>query len=799
MYLRCLFGLICLSLLAYGCAGPISATMPGALTTTLPWKYADLRRIDPIDSRQPTQELVAAYSRLDEDNLDLRFDLLELAEVPDFDLYLAFDLLPGGETSLPIQAKPGFGWEALYKIPAYGDIEVTLGKAAKPLSDSFAKIPSAPGGPALDSPGLRLRRDPRMDSLSISLLRASLADLYPAHSTSVQTWLTPPGRTDVVDGMGPFPLNAPPPAPAQVLLAFWNSLPAYTPLQALRRWDGAHTGPLGGRHGLLHLLRAARQTNSPLFLLDLNQPTSLSTLEFFDQANLVQQMEISGQLDLPRVVPGLPPANGELQAPEWALAHMIEINKQAAIDSGHTASSGWFIPGGLPDLAVLAKTVTGHGRQIAFMADGIFSSRNDSGEIRFTRPIGWQNWMILPVPGMNQDAVIETQVDRDGLTLETKAALVETALAAAHSPPGAAPLLVLGGDLPASAWGNPEIARNAMVYIRDHPWMRLLASDDLARLAPGVPLAVDDSTFNPSSTWQPTWLEELRSTSDNPLGLAAWQALHALFAPTFPSSNKLAELRKSYAGQIAVLLAGARWAEHPTPQAGCSSDLDGDGQSECLLASDRVLAVFEKENGGGLAYLFIRDPNGDPHQIISPSSLLITGQSPADSWDFAAGLLADPDTLPGAFFSSNTSLDSEPVLDPKSDSLHFYAQSGKIKKVIRLLDDGIEVSIKDFSGDAAPLSLPIILDPWLRFETGWTERCKSSLDGHTWRWACSGIEVEVQCNVPLTAMNSIDGSEGLNRPENPDQDVLPEQRLSFPLALAKMPASEDLNCTIRLR
>ena len=40
------------------------------------------------------------------------------------------------------------------------------------------------------------------------------------------------------------------PTPAYLLLAFWDTLPASTPIQLLRRWDGAHTGPYGQRHGL---------------------------------------------------------------------------------------------------------------------------------------------------------------------------------------------------------------------------------------------------------------------------------------------------------------------------------------------------------------------------------------------------------------------------------------------------------------------------------------------------------------------------------------------------------------------
>ena len=47
-------------------------------------------------------------------------------------------------------------------------------------------------------------------------------------------------------------------------MVFWNTLPSATPAQTLRRWDGAHTGPMGGKHGLSVLLQAAASQGVPL-------------------------------------------------------------------------------------------------------------------------------------------------------------------------------------------------------------------------------------------------------------------------------------------------------------------------------------------------------------------------------------------------------------------------------------------------------------------------------------------------------------------------------------------------------
>ena len=790
----------CLCLLVTSCLGSASPTETADATRSPGWDYTDLRLLDPLDSDLPTHELIAGYSRWDAGNLHLRLDMLELAEAPDFDLYLAFDLLPGGETSLPIQANLGLAWEALFKIAAQGKIELTLANSTTLQTGPLARADFKPPSNVLRSPGLRLQRDPLLDTLVISFNRSSLGGFNPIPGASVQVWLTPAGGTTAVDTLGPLRLNSPPPAPAQVLLTFWNSLPAYTSLQALRRWDGAHTGPLGGRHGLLHLLRAARQSDTPLFLLDLNQPAGLSALDLLDQENLIQEMSESGLLGLPQVLAGFPASLEAGQLPGWALARLIVENHQAAVNFGRTNMSGWFIPGGLAQLRTLAEIQSGHARQTAFLAAETASEKNEPDPFKFSQPTSWQNWLILPIPGYDQAAAPKSQVDQDGPTLAVRRALVETALTSAQSPPGTAPVLVLGGDLPASAWGNPQIARSTLRYLHSHPWVRLLGPADLNNLTPSMSLPLNGLIPEPVFQTQPAWLEGLRVAPNNPIGASAWQAFQAIYAPTFPASPALVKLRQHYAGQIGMLLAAARWADNPVEQAGCTFDLDMDGQAECLLASKQVLAIFEQTRGGGLTYLFIRDQSGDTHQVIAPSSILINGQSPAENWDLKSGLAADPETLPGAFFNPGISRDFPLEIEYHPGRLLLREKNTQIEKAFRLLPDGIAVSVTNLSSQAAPLLLPINLDPWLRFEPGWAQRCHSSLEGQTWRWGCrQDSVVEVRSSAPIQPAAFNTRFELLHTPEDPNQDVLPGQRLPFPLAVVQFQAGQDITCTIRLR
>jgi hypothetical protein len=79
--------------------------------------------LDPDNADQPTQDLLAVYTRRAGDALEIRLDLLEHAAIPDYDLYLALDTRPGGGRSLPIEAQTGLDWDTLLVIPASGEMQ----------------------------------------------------------------------------------------------------------------------------------------------------------------------------------------------------------------------------------------------------------------------------------------------------------------------------------------------------------------------------------------------------------------------------------------------------------------------------------------------------------------------------------------------------------------------------------------------------------------------------------------------------------------------------------------------------
>jgi len=241
-----------------------------SLSINTSWARADLRLLDPPDALLPAQDIIAAYTRtvikgkippfnnslsmnLDQE-VQIRLDFLDLTIQNQFDIYLAFDHQPGGVSEWPWGSDTQIAWDTLVLLPASGRIQAwdIYHRDVKNLS-------------------IRAIRNPILDTVEIRLDARGLPGLNAGYHVQIIT--TPSGKTEIVDQLAPFHSNDTPPKPAQVLLAFWNSLPANTPAQALRRWDGAHTGPLGGRHGLYNLLRSAHSHKIPLALLDLNPPS----------------------------------------------------------------------------------------------------------------------------------------------------------------------------------------------------------------------------------------------------------------------------------------------------------------------------------------------------------------------------------------------------------------------------------------------------------------------------------------------------------------------------------------------
>ena len=770
IYFRYLPLAICLLILT-ACAPELPPVTPSN-----PWAYADLHALDPPEAANPELDLIAAYTRYAGSDLQIRFDLLEETLPPRFDLYLALDIRPGGTHRLPLDIESSLAWDTLLFLPAAGNPQAYL----PDLNPSWS-----PGKDLFPTRGdliPRFIRLPWIDSVVVSLNRAPLGKID--RGFRLQAFITSPGSTQPADTIGPISSNALPPGQAQVLLAFWNSFPAYTPAQALRRWDGAHTGPYGERHGLHVLLQQVRRYKVPVALLDLKTWASLSALEYTGGMPMVRNLAEEGLLILPDALPGSPDLpNFPKGLPTWAAARAASDSRQVALRFGLPASQLLYAPQLPPEPL--------------------------GGYIRFFTipdpdlPAGWPRETLLPIPlfpNADQPApsgsTTSDGATSDGLALPVRLTLLESALNNQHSTRAGSGLL-LGGNLYGSAFGDPQAAEASLAYLAAHPWIRPMTADDLLtakvateRLVARNPVGASSSLVSPLLTQ----ITEPNAEKGNPLELAAWQAALSLYAPLPPESPDLPALRASYRGQIYKILTAARWVEQPSPQVNCQVDVDLDGLPECVLASDRVFSIFELA-GGRLIDLFVLRYDG-VHQLIAPTTQFIVGLADPSTWELTYGDGADQAAVPGAFADHPPPWEIyTSVLDP--GKIRFISPDRSVVKTFSLLDSGLRIDY--VTSRPLTLQLPLALDPWIRFEPGWGEYYTGSVteEGYTWSLGPE-LHLLVRTNLPFNTYPFNESHPMFRRVEDPNYAYPPGHYLPFPVSLVEIQGSRNFTIEIKL-
>lgn len=780
-----------------GCR-PLQTASPDA-----PWEYTDLRALAPAGEGLPSLDIIALYTRAAGPDLQIRLDLLDLSPAPDSDLFLALDWIPGGSRALPLEAQADLEWDALLALPAFGQPYVLVPQAQP--AEEFTPFPALIP---------RITRLPWQDTIVVSFNPVPLPGIE--RGFSVQAFIAPAGQAVPADSLGPLRSDARPPGRTPVLLAFWNAFPGYTPAQALRRWDGAHTGPFGGRHGLHVLLQAARRWRVPLALLDLKTPESLSALDYLDGLGLVHDLEGQDLLILPDALPGSPSLVPSAEAfPGWMVARAARESRQAGLDFSLPASPILYSP----SLELLASASPAEGLPpYTWIVAPLPEPQADA------QPLRWKTSRLLPLP----PAESEQQATPDGLSLKLRLALLANALAAGQ---GQETLLVLGGDLVESAWGEPQSARASLQYLAAHPWIQpygkadLLALRPLTRLESGsppsavapfsqsgrgsvgspgnaevVPLFITEASSE--NLQVPVRLiEQLAMAHNSPafeptLSRAAWQAYRALFAPLPPEHPLLPALRAGYTFIPRLLLEAANWAAKPEPRSGCDLDLGLEGRAGCLLSSERVFSAYDPL-GGRLLALFVYSPDRKIHQLVAPTSQFIVGFGDPSTWDPTAGPGAEPAGLHGAFADAQPPWEMY-LAGPGPHDLAFTSPGGRLAKTFILLENGLRVEYR-ISGDAHRVQIPIALDPWERFTPSWGERYEESGSDQDWVWRLEGgPQVEVRTSAALRAALFSDSRMQLRKVEDPNFPYPPGHYLPFSLAVIEAQAIEDFFLEITL-
>jgi hypothetical protein len=746
--------LAAIAALLSGCSlAPVKSTRQIPHQTS--WSYADLRLLDPADAPEAAHDLLAVYlsrpAGRQSPIIDIRLDFLELSIRNQPDVYIALDYTNGGGSQLHLPARTDLAWDALLFLPAAGEINAV---------DSWNQpIPGLP---------VRVIRDAELDSLDIRMDASALfsyAGSITLPEFKMQVFINPAGSHHVSDTSAIARSFDPPPDPANLLLAFWNTYPAYTPAQSLRRWDGAHTGPLGGRHGLSNLLRTADNSDIPVVLMDLKYPAWLSALDYGGDLEMVKHLISQGSIFLPEV---LPPVDDT----SWH-QYSAKLTRQF-------------------DLPTADYAYTQSYNHITDDYSLLFFPFAQSSPVTTIRTHDGQRQLPLPILPESQSSL---QPDLNGLSVEQRRWLIDTAVNGDSSQ-----IVALGGDLGRSSWGSPQIARAAFQYIRNHPWIRPLFPRALLSLP-----AVDMNLTLPLES-SPVFAELPRSEgvdrlvmnaldqhahpAYNSLIQAAAQAYLALAPPATPASPEYTSLQQIYARQVNILLAAADWSQNPVPVSSCSLDIDRDGQPECVLASERMYAVIEPRLGD-LTYAFAIDETG-VHQLIAPTSQFTFGTGDPSTWDMQLDLAADPQVIPGAFYDGGGPYQVE-LFDT---ALTLSSAASGRTKFFTLLPDGLRYEVVSSGPEAA--HIPLALDPWQRFAPGWACSYHGESIPGGWSWSMSpGFNVSITTDARYEVAAFTDTSEMMNRVENPNTEFPPGHYLPFPVSSVEFPGGAGFWLGIR--
>ncbi|MCJ7621969.1 MAG: hypothetical protein MUO76_00580, partial [Anaerolineaceae bacterium] len=589
------------------------------------WTFADLLLLEGADSDNPGRDLLAVYARQSE-TFEIRLDFLEISYQITFDLYLAIDNQAGGTRSLPINIPSTINWDTLVKITPDQNIDVFSSDGLENRTLSRQMIV-----------------DSALDSLILQLGNEVINDY--THNVKLEVFISTPGSDEIDDISFPFslqPLTRVPQAP--ILLAFWDTFPAQTPAQALRRWNGAHTGPFGRRHGLSHLLQMSHEHAIPITLLDLRTPNSLSALEFIGQLEFIRELERQKLIILPD------PAFGDPQIPQISL----DFSRQISHDLGLPSSQIVFASLPFSDV---------HGYSAAY-AD--LKDRHHIQEEYGVRYIPLPSPLYPPENSVSE--IAEKIITQDGLTVDIKKTLIKIAL---DDDP--ANLLVLGGSLPSSAWADAVTGSLLFRYLAAHPWIKVLDQDELLSLDTiplEKPMEEWEDCFDLLCTPPPPSTEQLPVNMDiherqisllqnlpsSPQGVfteQAWQTYLTLTKPGLEPAHSA--LMTGYLDIVDTLLYAAQWEHETHPISKCDQEI-------CILASENLYLVLDLA-GGYVRFSAWRNPTGVT-QIIAPVSQFAAGLSDPSEWEIKDNKIIDPADIPGAF------------IGPDHDVIHYEAISG---------------------------------------------------------------------------------------------------------------------------
>lgn len=732
-----------------GCSG---VTPSRSLSTPFDgWTSADLLYLDDFDLEDPTQDLIAVYARQSSEKIQFRLDFLDVPQQPDVSIDLNVEFQPRSRVQ---ELQP-----QKYHIKAINGYEPSIeDQNQQPVRDL--------------KPEIYWQTD--LDYAILEINNAGFASTRQLKNITV-TILDSASQT--VAPPTPKILNTPLPTSnkAPLLLEFHDLMPGFTPAQALRRWDGAHTGPFGQRHGLQYLLQAVEKYNIPVVLLDIKKPNSLAALNYLGQIEKIRQLVRKDLLILPDVGIGGPEAAGQSLRLSSAASQNFGIPEQAFIFAPLSPKPPY------PNRYKAAFTVLPYSNSVYI----------------------WRSLQLIPLPQtFFSPQKREVEIDQAGLTIAAKRQLVKAAQAKDTQT-----VIVFGGSLPKSAWGDAQSSRLAFEYIQSHPWIQVLTRQDLLTLPvrqnnnlknfetplntpQDLPLKPYSAAglINSSALTYPelkgVLFRELETLPEGEITAQAWQMFFNLTKPT--EDEDLQQLQINYLGNVGHLIAGIKWLQNPVPIQTCALDVDWDGEMECVLASNQLFSTYELD-GARLLVLISKD-NESTRQWVGPASQFAVGLSDPLDWKLESGPASDPNEIPGAFADLENTFQSF-TAKIQENHIVFTAVGDELQKTYSIASNSLAVEYR--SGHSRATRIPLLLLSEIWDTPAWEERLEQHLSKEI---ANDSLLPRIQLVAASSQQESFyDSYKWMRQPEDPSFEYPPGHYLPFPIALLTVQGAESFS------
>ncbi len=721
-------GITCVCLLFLTACTPL--THPADSTQWLP---GQVRGFDlPEDAALPALDIIAIYDRMTQNGFEIRVDLLEGAGA-DSEITLLIDQMPGQALAKLPNGVDSQGWDQAFTTRLTGEANDQQKEQACSIQ-------------------WRIDAAAEMFTLQYSCLTAV--------PRRYQVLITPPGAANPADLSPEISTALTEPHRTKILFAFWDTLPAATPAQNLRRWDGAHTGAFGQRHGLKHLLQAATESNIHLFLLDFLKPESIRGAARVNALNTLTQLARQGYITL---------VAGE-ESPPTAAQIALERSNQAAKNLELSVPQVGFAA--LP-YSQLSETAYSH----------VFADLPDRRHLYQI-----QNHTLIPLPASVYAQTDQTKIlNREGLTRAAKVNLVRAAIN-----PENAEIIIWGGSLPESPWADNATASAAFSWLASHPWVQTLDLNALKnqqalqilpntefpcadllctpQSGPSLLNALNNSLYPPTET---EVVERMLQIADEDLRDLAYEAYLNIMQPT--RDPALLQQQAIDFGKIGYLLSAADWLQNPQKIAACTADVNWDNQPECILADSSWFTIIEPQ---GARLVFAMQNLKSPIILISPPEY-------QSGWMQLNELNRQQ---PGLGISQGEAVRFTPVVNQMG--IDFSNADQQIR--FQLAAGEIEIQAQNFT--AGQMIIPLsLIEP-----AAGSIKLQPACSHQDLAWQCLQHRVSLQMAPPETVQitSADDSTPWMNSPEDPDRAYPPGHYLPYPFNRVNLTLKD--NITLKL-